>query len=84
MFVDRQSIFSCLLSLKLLTLSVEIRRFQAANIDKIKKTTIFLKKKVIFSAKMADKQAITATDFGNSSNLVNGDGGCCAGPSASV
>jgi len=54
MFVDRQSIFSYLLSLKLFTHSFEIGRFRAANIDKIKKTTIFLIKKVTFSVKMAD------------------------------
>lgn len=48
MFVDRQIILSYLLSLKFVTLSVEIRRFQAANIGKIEKTTTFLIKKVNF------------------------------------
>ena len=51
MFVDRQSIFSSLFSLKLLTLSFEIRRFQAANIGKIKKTTTFFIKKLTFFSK---------------------------------
>ena len=50
MFVDRQSIFSVLLSLKLRTLSCEIARFQAANIDKIKKTQAIFEKKVNFKA----------------------------------
>ena len=49
MFVDRQSIFSSLLSLKIITHSGEIRRFQAANIGKIGKTQTFLEKKVNFS-----------------------------------
>lgn len=48
MFVDRQSIFSVLLSLKFVSLSCEILRFQAANIGKIKKTTTFFQKKLIF------------------------------------
>ena len=57
MFVDRQSIFSSLFSLKLLTLSVEIRRFQAANIGKIGKTQTFLKKKVNFSGSKCHPEA---------------------------
>ena len=57
MFVDRQSIFSYLLSLKLLTLLVEIRRFQAANIGKIGKTQTFLKKKVNFSGSNCHPEA---------------------------
>ena len=48
MFVDRQSIFSYLLSLNEYSLSCEIIRFRAANINKIKKTTIFFQKKVNF------------------------------------
>ena len=49
MFVDRQSIFSSLFSLKFITHSGEIRRFQAANIGKIRKTQTFFIKKVFFS-----------------------------------
>lgn len=48
MFVDRQSDFNYLLSLKIVTLSYEITGFRAANIYKIKKTTIFFQKKVFF------------------------------------
>ena len=50
MFVDRQSIFSSLFSLKFITHSGEIRRFQAANIGKIRKTQTFFIKKVFFSS----------------------------------
>ena len=48
MFVDRQFILRFLLSLILVTLSQEILRFRAANIDKIKKTTTIFQKKVNF------------------------------------
>ena len=51
MFVDRQSIFSSLFSLKFITHSGEIRRFQAANIGKIRKTQTFFIKKVFFQVK---------------------------------
>ncbi len=57
MFVDRQSIFSSLLSLKIITHSGEIRRFQAANIGKIGKTQTFLKKKVNFSGSNCHPEA---------------------------
>ena len=46
MFVDRQSYFSCLMSLIIVILSQEIIRFRAANIAKIKKSTTFFLKKV--------------------------------------
>ena len=62
MFVDRQSIFSSLFSLKLLILSVEIRRFQAANIGKIRKTQTFFIKKVFFSGQ---KEAMSHGFRGN-------------------
>ena len=48
MFVDRQSYFSCLMSLIIVILSQEIIRFRAANIAKIKKSTTFFLKKSEF------------------------------------
>ena len=62
MFVDRQSIFSVLLSLKFVTLSVEIRRFQAANIGKIIKKQTFLQKKVYFFGQI-DVSSLGFRDF---------------------
>ena len=64
MFVDRQFIFRQIWSLILVTLSQEILRFRAANIDKIKKTTTFFQKKVFFKVIFCQFSSLRHSNFG--------------------